>query len=287
MSVDHMKWVLKHSRSERGTRLVAMALAFAVHRDNGDECWPKLDCIAKYARLSPRQVTRCVNELVALGEIEKRRYRDGNHYRFLLPDATPATPDAGGRQSLTSAADDDLTLMADPRVYREVIKGKEREHENAEALFAAWQELFNKPDALFSPARKRVAQRALAEEPDVAVLIQAMRGFKTYRLRKSGSVELGQIFGTYKGTSDLRTRIEWLCSLAEVKGNAKRSVEEMSAEAHVEPAKVYRRLEEMRYTLSLPHHPERERAERARLWLISQGFNVVRVPAPMLVDITR
>jgi hypothetical protein len=45
----------------------------------------------------------------------------------------------------------------------------------------------------------------------------------------------------------------------------------------VDPAKVQRRLDELRYTLSRPHRPERERGEEAYRWLKAHGFKIVQL----------
>lgn len=63
-----MSWVMKHSRSKLGARLVAMVLAD--HADTyGCSSYPSVSTIADEANLSVRQVHRALGELQDLGEI--------------------------------------------------------------------------------------------------------------------------------------------------------------------------------------------------------------------------
>jgi hypothetical protein len=304
MSFRATRWVLEHSPVEGAPRLVLLSLASHASSD-GRDAFPSVETIRCEARLkSHRTVQNALRTLVKCGAIETQR--ESSHegcYRVLMssdgrPTTSPTSSD--GRRTTSPTSSDDS------RVYEQSFKTssfnsasacfeesvEKSKKEPSALLFSAWQELFDKQDAVFSPARKRVAQRALAEESDVAVLICALRGFKRYREQKPGLVELGQIFGTWKDTGDLSSRIEWLCSLDAQRGqngnvNGKQHIEGLAREVGVDPLRIYRHLDEIRYTLSKPDRPERARAERARAWLISQGLTVVRVPEPMLVDVRR
>lgn len=80
-----MTWVLKHSESRLGDRLVLFSIAN--HADHiGDRSWPSIDTIADETRMSPRQVQRAIQRLEELGELEVRRGAgpNGTHW-YRLP----------------------------------------------------------------------------------------------------------------------------------------------------------------------------------------------------------
>lgn len=68
MSVDVMTWVFKFSETKLGARLVLLALADYAH-DDGSKAFPSVAEIAKKARLSERQVKRCLKNLEEEGHI--------------------------------------------------------------------------------------------------------------------------------------------------------------------------------------------------------------------------
>lgn len=68
MSIHVIGWVLKHSESRLGDRLVALVLADHAKED-GTWAWPSVETIADQAHLSERQARRCLRNLEELGEI--------------------------------------------------------------------------------------------------------------------------------------------------------------------------------------------------------------------------
>lgn len=80
MSVQAMGWVLEHSRSQTGTRLVLMAIANHADAD-GRNAWPSQKRIAQEARVSVRTVRRAVDELVEMGELAVREYEGASRGR--------------------------------------------------------------------------------------------------------------------------------------------------------------------------------------------------------------
>lgn len=70
VSIQAVAWVLANSESKGTARLVLIALANRVGREDG-ECWPSLRLIASDAGVaSPSTVHGAVDRLVALGELE-------------------------------------------------------------------------------------------------------------------------------------------------------------------------------------------------------------------------
>jgi hypothetical protein len=79
MSVHVTSWALRHSKSRLGDRLVLLVLADHA-KDDGTYAWPSVPTIATQSNLSDRQVQRCLQNLVELGEIELQgKSKSGTH----------------------------------------------------------------------------------------------------------------------------------------------------------------------------------------------------------------
>lgn len=70
MSVQALSWVLEHAEARLGARLVLIALANHAH-DDGSNAFISQETIAREARLTARQVRRCIKELEAAGAITR------------------------------------------------------------------------------------------------------------------------------------------------------------------------------------------------------------------------
>ena len=69
MSVQAIAWVLEKSQSRLAARLVLLAIANHADAD-GVDSWPSVRAIAREARITERQVQRCLPSLIALGELK-------------------------------------------------------------------------------------------------------------------------------------------------------------------------------------------------------------------------
>lgn len=69
MSSVDMTAVLVHSRATGSTKLVLMGIAYHTGKDRSKGCWPSRTVLAAYAGITVRQVGRCLDQLVALGEL--------------------------------------------------------------------------------------------------------------------------------------------------------------------------------------------------------------------------
>jgi len=69
MSIEVLSIVLHHSQAQASAKLILTALAWHTGEDRADGCWPSQETLAKYANITSRQVRRCINELVELGEL--------------------------------------------------------------------------------------------------------------------------------------------------------------------------------------------------------------------------
>ena len=105
MSVHVISWVLEHSTAQLGNRLVLIVLADHAKKD-GTAAWPSVDTIAHEARMSRRQVQRCLRELAAEGHIEAtgKTRRGVTVYSVKMTGASLRHPE--GRQSVTPGVSD-------------------------------------------------------------------------------------------------------------------------------------------------------------------------------------
>lgn len=94
MSIEALNWAWQQPVAKAATKLVLLALAD--HANPDGECWPSMKRIAERSDISPRHVSRAINELVDLGLVEKaNRRRHAGQYRGwdyrLLVQETPAS----------------------------------------------------------------------------------------------------------------------------------------------------------------------------------------------------
>jgi hypothetical protein len=103
MSIEALNWAWEQPVRKATNKLFLLALAD--HANSDGECWPSMKRIAERSDISPRHVSRAINELVDLGLVEKaNRRRHGGQYRGwdyrLLVQRTPAS--SGHRGPVTS-----------------------------------------------------------------------------------------------------------------------------------------------------------------------------------------
>jgi DNA-binding Lrp family transcriptional regulator len=107
MSVQAMSWVFDHSPTTLGARLVLLSLANHASSDGG-EIWPSQATIAQEARLSERQVRRCLKELEAGGHIVRcgKKFR-AVKWRIVME----AIPDISASQRTNRAISTDIDVL--------------------------------------------------------------------------------------------------------------------------------------------------------------------------------
>jgi hypothetical protein len=101
MSVKVSSKVWQGSRHKSGNLLVLLALAD--HADDEGFAWPGIPLLARKARLSRRHTRRCLNQLVASGELDaipQQAPSGGTLYNIRL-----GTLDAGNMSDGTSASE--------------------------------------------------------------------------------------------------------------------------------------------------------------------------------------
>jgi hypothetical protein len=107
MSIKVSTDVWEGSRHKSGNLLVLLVIAD--HADNGGKAWPGIPLLARKARLSERHTRRCLNELVASGELEilpEPAPSGGKLYQIHLDQLTP------DNLSVETSASDDKTPMS-------------------------------------------------------------------------------------------------------------------------------------------------------------------------------
>lgn len=132
MSIAVLSWAFAHSEAKLGDRLVLFALADHA-KDDGTYAWPSVSTIARAARLSERQVQRCLRNLEEMGEIELTgRSRAGTNIYSVIgfvraqggdnlspPEATGGDiHDTGGVTSTTSGGDVGVTRSVSTTTVR-------------------------------------------------------------------------------------------------------------------------------------------------------------------------
>jgi hypothetical protein len=93
VSIEVILKVFEGSRAMVSDRL--MLLAIAEHANISGACWPSIDRLAKWCNTSPRNATRLINNLTAMGELDVRRCagpKGANLYQINLQALTRLSP---------------------------------------------------------------------------------------------------------------------------------------------------------------------------------------------------
>lgn len=98
MSVESLGIVLHHSRAAGTAKVLLIGIA---NHDGDGGSWPSIATLAKYARITERNVQKALRDLVDLGEIEVIAQAGGNHQtearyrpnRYVIKVSCPSTCD--------------------------------------------------------------------------------------------------------------------------------------------------------------------------------------------------
>jgi DNA-binding transcriptional ArsR family regulator len=143
MSIEALNWAWEQPVAKAATKLVLLALAD--HSNADGECWPSMKRVAERSDISPRHVSRAVDELVELGLVEKaNRRRHGGQYRGwdyrLNVQRTPAS--SGHGRPVTSG-------HGRPSPADAGVRSEPSENRKEEPIAAAPREAPAKKDELF------------------------------------------------------------------------------------------------------------------------------------------
>lgn len=91
MAIEVITWVLEHSRSRNGARLVLIAIAERA-KPNGTGAWPSVRDLMRRANLAERSVQSGIKELERIGElkVEWNKGQNGSNLYTVLMHRTPA-----------------------------------------------------------------------------------------------------------------------------------------------------------------------------------------------------
>ena len=143
MSIEALNWAWEQPVAKAATKLVLLALADHANADG--ECWPSMKRIAERSDISPRHVSRAIDELIDLGLVEKsNRRRHGGQYRGwdyrILVQRTPAS--IGNQVPLTSG-------HGRPAPADTGVRSEPSENHQEESIAATPPEKSAKKDELF------------------------------------------------------------------------------------------------------------------------------------------
>jgi hypothetical protein len=104
VSVQAISWVLEHSKSELGSRLVLISIANAA-LDDGTGAWPSVATLAQKSKLSERQVRYCLRKLEEAGELQTQ-IKSGPYgtNMYSLPKMGGAKSAPGGQSTTAGGA---------------------------------------------------------------------------------------------------------------------------------------------------------------------------------------
>lgn len=279
MGVRATNYVWEHSPSKGGRLLVLLALG---DRANDDfVCWPGVKELAKKSRLSTRQVERVLKELHKDGEIEYPPNRPTKDSPVRIRQNVGPTRASGDDDARVEA---DPTRASDPPVEPSGEPSKEpstRERVGLEVqeVWAAYLQATGKTGLELNDKRRKIIENGLKvaiAEDQAGRLAKCKRAVVGLSLspHHNGENESGtqylDIRYALKGIRDESDdeRIERMAAIAAQQGVS-------AANAKVDPARVERRLEDIRSNRSSGGTWEPERARRAAEDLQAWGFTVV------------
>jgi helix-turn-helix protein len=145
-----MSWVLRHSDETLGRRLVLLVLADHAGEE-GRDSWPSVDTIAHEARMSRRQVQRCLRDLEASGAITRLGTHPSGATQWGVKMSPPrgdiraaggATSAARGGRNPDARTVSKATTPNEPSSWRVDRKPVTRdEREIAQSVLAEWNVL--------------------------------------------------------------------------------------------------------------------------------------------------
>lgn len=263
----------------KATRLL-VALALADHANDAGVCWPSVDTLAGRARCSARQAHRVLNELHDEGIIFMPEGARSDKRPFVVGRQNVARH--GGQAGVRHFDEGHTTSVSHPQ--EEVPKegtvnepstarrptARQLENEKIERIWAYWIEITGKTRAKLDAKRRGHIRNALLIGFDEEDIKLALLGVWRSPFHQGENQQRKQYLDLHyalrgKGDESDDTRIEKAMTWAAIYAPDTPSMPEY---------KVSRLLEDVRYTLSLPHRPERQRAEDAFRELRAAGFQI-------------
>lgn len=274
MSIDVLSWVLKNSEETLGRRLVLLVLADCAHED-GTGAWPAVQTVAEKARLSKRQVQRCLKDLEASGAIAKDgTTRAGTTCWTVVMGGDNLSP----RQNVTATSTTDSDAG---NVTQTVIEETSKETPPSPSLpdpvletFEHWCRVMDHPRSQLEFKRRLVIQNALK----VATLDECLRAingcalsdFHMARSEYNGRARYDSLSLILRN----REKIEWFGAMAPQTGDPRAAGSGRSSTLDVRIREAKRNVLAA-YDLAGSDEAVRKGDESER-FLLEQGIRVVR-----------
>ena len=261
-----------------------VALALADYANDDGVCWPKLGTIARRTRMTERSITRILASLRGEGLIAMPEGKRSKHAPFVV-----------GRQNVldtpvyvdqTEASGSNQTQASGPYVEPPGLNRKgtnlpngskrqtasEIEREVVARVWAYWIEISGRDKMKLDDKRRGHIRNALQLVGEDGTML-ALLGLTRSPFHNGENEQHKKYLDIHyalrgKGDESDDSRIELAITWAAVHA---------PGQVLLSQAKVDRYLEEIRYTASLPHHPERERGIEAWRKLKAAGFNVTKL----------
>lgn len=132
MSWQATSWVIAHSEHKGSALLTLLCIANCAN-ENGSDCWPTFDRLAKDTRMSKRQLMRVIEKLEESGELGVKRSegRYPNHYSFPLMNSDKMSPLP--RRTVTKSRSNSDISRANSDIAMSPITSIERSNKNSQA----------------------------------------------------------------------------------------------------------------------------------------------------------
>lgn len=258
-----------------------IALALADHANDEGACWPGVDALARRARCSARQTQRALADLIEEGVVvapegqrsEERPFivgrqnviRHGRHIGVGHSEGEAGTPTSDPRVEVPKEESPSEPPSARPPTKRQL------EDAVIERVWSYWVEISGKKRSRLDAKRKGHIRNALQigfTEDEIKLALLGLWRSPFHQGENQQNRRYLDLNYALRGIGDESddTRIEKSILWAALYSpNTQR----------ITQAKVEQYLDEMRYTRSLEHKPELERAKHAYRQMVAAGFRVI------------
>jgi hypothetical protein len=295
MSIKVMTEVWDESPEKGAKLLVLLALADRANEDG--VCWPRMSKVAERARVTVRGLQKIMRELEESGQLKVYvgGFLEGANRTstfHVLTGRTKFTPTVregevlGGppaNEGSPPPRSDSSPLEPSEEPSREPSKplgdgdaaaslpGLEAPPDQldvtARDIFKLWQDICDRQDADYSPARQRAAKKGARESSDMDEWRQIVKGFRIFRERKAErdgakpKFEFTEIVATHPGSGDLRSRLEFF------KGQDDGNVHHDAVPSLLHDRITRRQVQVVEMFQQPDSRAVRERGEDAQRWL--------------------
>lgn len=259
MAIEVITWVLKHSRSRNGARLVLIAIADSTN-EHGTCAWPSVKTLAAKANLSERSVQGALKELVKLGEL-KVEWNQGpygsNWYTVLMRQApAESAPPQNVRPADSAGMDtgtESDTIPQDPPQNLRPAESAPPQNSTETPAESAPKPSMNRPTKKTSPSS---GTRGTRIPDDFAMTPEMIAWGQENYPQLDGQAITAEFVDYWRGVPGAKgVKIDWIATWRnQVRRVAERQAAGQRASPGLRPSAMQQRIDE-----------GLERAERMRL----------------------